>query len=99
MGDVQIGIATQLGFLLVVMGLLCAVKPYQTAKWHKNDPDMQEREHKRAQSHRRKKNRVAFDASILETEREPIPFVVAAVRALGILGIIAGAALMIWSFL
>lgn len=97
--NIEIGIATQLGFLMVVMGLLCVLKPYQTAKWHKNDPDMQEREHKRAQSHRRKKNRVEFDPSILETEREPSSAAVYGVRILGAIVLVAGAALMIWSFL
>ena len=81
------------------MGLLCVAKPYQTAKWHKNDPDIQEREHKREQSHRRKKDRVEFDASILETEREPSNLAVRAVRVLGAIALVAGAALMLWSFL
>ena len=98
-GTWQVGIATQLGLLLVVMGLLCVAKPYQTAQWHKNDPDIQEREHKREQSHRRKKDRVEFDASILETEREPSNLAVRAVRVLGAIALVAGAALMLWSFL
>lgn len=95
--NIEIGIATQIGFLMVVMGLLCAFRPYQTAKWHKNDPDMQEREHKRAQSHRRKKNRVEFDSSILEVEREPSSAAVKAVRILGAVVLVAGIALIIWS--
>lgn len=95
--NIEIGIATQIGFLMVVMGLLCAFRPYQTAKWHKNDPDMQEREHKRAQSHRRKKNRVEFDSSILEVEREPSSTAVKAVRILGAVVLVAGIALIIWS--
>lgn len=95
----EIGIATQLGFILAVIGLLCVARPYQTAKWHKNDPDMQEREHKRAQSHRRKKNRVAFDPSVLEVEREPSQLAVQAVRIIGAIALVAGGALIIWSFI
>lgn len=94
----EIGIATQLGFILAVIGLLCVARPYQTAKWHKNDPDMQEREHKRAQSHRRKRDRVAFDPAILEVEREPSRLAVQAVRVLGSITLAVGGALIIWSF-
>ena len=97
--NIEIGIATQLGFLIVIMGLLCIRQPYQTAKWHKNDPDMQKREHKRAQSHRRKKNRVEFDESVLEVEQEPSNGSVTAVRILGWVALVAGGALTIWSVL
>lgn len=60
---------------------------------------MQEREHKRAQSHRRKKNRVAFDPSVLEVEREPSQLAVQAVRIIGAIALVAGGALIIWSFI
>ena len=95
----HIGFTTQLGFLMMVMGLMCAIKPYQTAKWHKNDPKMQEREHKRAQSRRRKKNRIKFDAGMLGLEQEPSGMAVHAVRVLGWAILLGGAALTVWSLL
>lgn len=98
-GTWQVGTATQLGLILVVIGLVCALQPYQTAKWHQNDPDVQEREHKRIQSHRRKKDRVDFDAGTLAVEREPSRLAVLVVRILGAAALTGGAALTIWSLL
>ena len=95
----EIGIATQLGFIMMVIGILCAARPYETAKWHKNDADFQEREHKRAQSHRKKKDRVAFDPSVLAVEREPSAVAVCMVRILGAVSLTLGTILTIWSIL
>lgn len=98
-GTWQVGIATQLGLLLVVMGLLCAFKPYQTAKWYKNDPDIQERRHKWAQSHHRKNDQTEFDTGIPEAKQGPSHVAITAVRFLGIIALVMGAILILWSFL
>lgn len=98
-GTWQVGTATQLGLILMIIGMVCAFKPYETAKWHKNDPDAQEREHKRIQSHRRKKNRVEFDTGSLAVEREPSPVSIWVFRILGAAALVSGAALAVWSFL
>lgn len=97
MGTWQIGTATQLGFLLIIVGMACAFRPYETAKWHQNNPDIQERLHKRVQSHRPKKQRVAFDPSALAAEREPVPLSVLGFRVLGGLALAAGVLLTAWS--
>ncbi|SMC68762.1 hypothetical protein [Papillibacter cinnamivorans] len=99
MGNWQIGTATQIGLLLIVIGLICLLRPYQMAKWHENDPTVLHREHKRIQSRKKKSQRAAFDSAVLETEREPSRPAIILVRVLGILAAAGGAGLFIWSIL
>jgi hypothetical protein len=99
MGNWQIGTATQMGFLLLIIGCACLFRPYQTAKWHKNDPDIRRREHKRIQSHRRKSQRVEFDSAAISINQEPSHSFVTLVRVLGALFGAVGLAILLWSFL
>lgn len=80
----------QLGLLMILVGGICAVKPYSIAKWHENDVETQSRMHKRAEGHKRKKDRVKFDVSAYDGSREPGHASVIAVRVLGVVAVVLG---------
>lgn len=85
----------QLGLLLIVVGGFCAAEPYSIAKWHENDVESQSRLFKRAQGHKKKKDRVAFDSSEYDGKKEPTKGLVTVVRALGIVAAIIGLIILV----
>lgn len=97
-GDgLQIEYLTQFGFLLILVGGVCAAKPYLIAKWHENDVASQSRLHKRAEGHKKKKDRVEFDSSGYDGSKEPGHASVIAVRVLGAIAVVFGLFLVIKS--
>ena len=95
----EIGYATQLGLLLLLVGLWCLFKPYSTAKWHANDPEIEKRLFKRQQSHKPKKERQKYRRDPDRQDVEPTAFSVNVFRVLGAAAAVSGAALTVWSFL
>lgn len=97
--NLQIGAATQIGVILIIIGLVCLIKPYNTAKWHANDAEIEKREFKRQQSHKKKKDRQEYHRDPNRQDVEPSAFSIMAFRVLGGISFAAGAALAVWSFL
>lgn len=95
----EIGFATQLGALLVIVGLWCLFKPYDTAKWHANDAEIEKQLFKRQQSHKPKKERQEYHRDPNRQDVEPSAFSINAFRVLGGVAAVAGAVLAVWSFL
>lgn len=96
--NLQIGAATQIGLILIVVGLVCLIKPYNTAKWHANDAEIEKREFKRQQSHKKKKDRQEYHRDPNRQDVEPSAFSINVFRVLGIIAFLAGIATVIWSF-
>lgn len=58
----QIGFATQVAAVMLFVGLYVAAKPYNIAKWHRNDEAIQQRLHKREQGHKKKDKRSEYQS-------------------------------------
>ncbi len=92
----QIGFATQVAAIMLFVGLYVAFRPYNIAKWHTNDEAVQQRLHKREQSHKKKGQRTEYKSNT-DKNVEPTSSAVTGFRILGIALIIIGLLLGIWS--
>lgn len=52
----EIGMITQLGFLLIIIGFACLSKPYEYAKDQANDERLEKKAFKRQQRRKKKVN-------------------------------------------
>ena len=95
--NVQIGYITQVGVFLLIVGLCCLIKPYDTAKWHANDAEIEKRLFKRQQSHKKKSERQEYHRDPNRVDVEPTAFSMNAFRVLGAISAVAGAVCIIWS--
>ena len=92
----QIGFATQVAAVMLFVGLYVAAKPYNIAKWHRNDEAIQQRLHKREQGHKKKDKRSEYQ-SAQGRIAEPTSGAVTGFRILGIVLVVLGLLLGIWS--
>ncbi len=92
----QIGFATQVAAVMLFVGLYLIAKPYNIAKWHRNDESIQQRLHKREQGHKKKDQRSAYQSRQGDPV-EPTSGAVTGFRVLGIVLVVLGLLLGIWS--
>lgn len=93
----QIGYVTQIGAILLVVGLCCLLKPYDTAKWHANDAEIEKRLFKRQQSHKKKSERQEYHRDPNRVDVEPSAFSMNVFRVLGALSTAVGVVCIVWS--
>lgn len=90
----QIGYGTQVAFIMLLVGLYLAFRPYNIAHWHANDETVQQRLHKREQGHKKKNQRTEYKR---QENVQPTPLAVKAFRGIGVVLTIAGLLIGIWS--
>ena len=91
----QIGFATQVAAVMLFVGLYLIAKPYNIAKWHRNDEAIQQRLHKREQGHKKKDKRTEYQSGGKMVE--PTAGAVTGFRVVGIVLVVLGLLLGIWS--
>ena len=97
--NLQIGYMTQIGVFLLIVGLCCLIKPYNTAKWHANDAEIEKRLFKRQQSHKKKSDRQEYHRDPNREDVEPSIFSMNVFRILGAIATAAGTICIVWSLI